>query len=435
LAASSDRIKHAFDSPHFCPLLNMTERLYYRDSFLHEFDAEIEEVVPASNSDARPAVILDRTAFYPTSGGQVFDTGWILPAGAGVENEKSRVAEVAEREDGAILHIVENAEGLQKGSRIRGLIDAERRRDHMQQHSGQHVLSAAFVRLFNVPTVSFHMGADYCSIDLDTKDLSGDQVAAAESLANDVIAENRPVEIRFVTREGAQGLGLRKLPPTESDELRLIHIRDFDLTACGGTHVQNTGQIGSILLRKTEKVRQGWRIEFVCGKRAVSTARRDYTALAESAGLLSSQIWDVPQQIRKTQEESRASRKVREQLVEELADLHAARLLAETPEKNGRRIIVRTFADRDVVFIKLLAQRLTRQPWPAITLLAATSGQPGLVFAQSAGQPFDMGAMIKEILARLGGHGGGSKDMAQGGVSQVEGLEAALNDLAARLQT
>lgn len=412
----------------------MTERLYYRDSFLHEFDAEILDVMPVSDSDPRSAVILDRTAFYPTSGGQVFDTGWIAPAGKSTESEKSRVAEVAEREDGFVLHIVESAQGLQKGSQIRGLIDAARRRDHMQQHSGQHVLSAAFVRRFNMPTVSFHMGADYCSIDLDAKNLSSEQVAAAESLSNDVIAENRPVEIRFVTREEAQGLGLRKLPPTERDELRLIDIHDFDLTACGGTHVRGTGQVGCILLRKTEKVRQGWRVEFVCGKRAVATARRDYTALAESASLFSSQIWDVPQQIRKTQEESRTSRKAREQLMEELAELQAARLLAEVPEKNGRKIIVRTFPDRDVIFIKLLAQRLTRQSSPVVAVLATTSGQPGLVFAQSAGQPFDMGALMKEILARLGGRGGGSKDMAQGGPSQVEGLEAALNDLAGRLQ-
>ena len=260
----------------------MTEHLYYRDSFLYEFDADVLEVVPASNSDSRPALILDRTAFYPTSGGQLFDTGWVLLDGKNDANDKLRVAEVAEREDGTILHILQDEtqtkdRKLQKGIRVHGLVDAERRRDHMQQHSGQHVLSAAFVRLFNVPTVSFHMGVDYCSIDLDTKNLSNDQVAAAESLANDVLLENRPVEVRFVTQEEARGLGLRKLPPTGRDELRLINIYDFDLTACGGTHVRATGQIGCILLRKTEKVRQGWRVEFVCGKRAVATARRDYS--------------------------------------------------------------------------------------------------------------------------------------------------------------
>jgi alanyl-tRNA synthetase len=417
----------------------MTEHLYYRDSFLYEFDAEVLDVGSVSNSDSRTAVILDRTAFYPTSGGQVFDTGWILLNGKSDANDKLRVAEVAEREDGTILHILQDAartkeSKIQKESRIHGLIDADRRRDHMQQHSGQHVLSAAFVRLFDMPTVSFHMGADYCSIDLHTKNLSGDQVAPAESLANDVIAENRPVEVRFVTQEEARGLGLRKLPPTERDELRLIDIDDFDLTACGGTHLRATGQIGCILLRKMEKVRRGWRVEFVCGKRAVSTARRDYSALAESAGLLSSQIWEVPQQIRKAQEESRASQKAVERVLGELADLHAIQLLAEIPERNGRRIVVRTFQDRDTVFIKLLAQRLARQSSPVVALLGTTVGQPGLVFAQSAGQPFDMGTLMKETLAHLGGRGGGSKDMAQGGLTEVAGLEATLNEIAGRLR-
>jgi len=418
----------------------MTEHLYYRDSYLYEFDAEVLEVVPVSNSDSRPALILDRTAFYPTSGGQLFDTGWVLLDGKNDANDKLRVADVAEREDGTILHILQDAgqakeDRIQKGSRIHGLIDADRRLDHMQQHSGQHVLSAAFVRLFEMPTVSFHMGADYCSIDLDTKNLSNGQVAAAESLANDVLLENRSVEVRFVTQEDARGLGLRKLPPTGRDELRLIDIHDFDLTACGGTHVRATGLIGCILLRKTEKVRQGWRVEFVCGKRAVSMARRDYASLAESAGLFSSQIWDVPQQIRKAQEESRASKKAVERLLEESADLHAVQLLAGTPENDGRRIVVRTFPDRDAAFIKLLAQRLTRQNSPVVALLGTTAGQPGLVFAQSVGQPFDMGALMKETLSRLGGRGGGSKDMAQGGLTEVAGLEATLNEIARRLRT
>jgi alanyl-tRNA synthetase len=408
----------------------MTEHLYYHDSFLYEFDAQVLEL-PASNSDSRPAVILDRTAFYPTSGGQVFDTGWILPVEA---TNRLRVAEVAETHNGQILHILEDVGSLQKGSRVHGLIDADRRLDHMQQHSGQHVLSAAFVRLFNLPTVSFHMGAEACSIDLDTKNLTTAQVEAAERLANDVVMENRPVGIRFVTQEEVGSLGLRKIPPVERDQLRLIEVHDFDLTACGGTHVSATGQIGSILLRKTEKTRQGWRVEFVCGKRAVATARRDYTVLAESGGLLSSHMWDIPQQVRKLQEESRASRKSREQLLEEVADLQAGRLLAETQESDGRKVIVRIFFDRDLTFIKLLAQRLTRQSAGVVAFLGSTSEPPALVFAQSSGQPFDMGAMMKEVLTRLGGRGGGSKDMAQGGPARIEGLEAVLAELAEQLR-
>jgi len=414
--------------------VTMTERLYYHDSFLYEFDAAVVDLVSASDADRRTALILDRTAFYPTSGGQVFDTGWILPGEARDEGSRLRVAEVAEREDGEILHILESSGPLQKGSRIHGTIDVDRRRDHMQQHSGQHVLSAAFVRLFNIPTVSFHMGVESCSIDLDTKNLTSAQAEGAVALANDVVMENRAVSVRFVTQEEARGLGLRKIPPMEREKPRLIDVHDFDLTACGGTHVSATGEIGCVLLRKTEKTRQGWRVEFVCGKRAVATARRDYTVLAESGGLLSSHIWDIPQQVRKLQEESRASRKAREQLLEELADLYAGHLLAETPESGGRKIIVRTFSDRDLTFIKLLAQRLTRQSAGVVAFLGITCDPPALVLAQSSGQPFDMGGLMKEILARLGGRGGGSKDMAQGGPARVDGMETALAELAARLR-
>jgi alanyl-tRNA synthetase len=407
----------------------VTEHLYYHDSFLYEFDAEVLDL--ASPPESRPAVILDRTAFYPTSGGQIFDTGWILP---GQTSSKLRVTEVTQREDGQILHVLENAESIHKGIRVHGLIDVDRRRDHMQQHSGQHVLSAAFVRLFNFPTVSFHMGAESCSIDLETNHLTGGQVEAAEVLANDVVMQNRAVSTRFVTQEEAQSLGLRKIPPVESDKLRLIDVHDFDLIACGGTHVSATGQIGCILLRKTEKTRQGWRVEFVCGKRAVATARHDYGVLAESGGLLSSHIWDIPQQLRKVQQESRVVRKSGERLLQELAALYASRLLAETPESGGRKIIIRTLPDRDLTFIKLLAQRLTRQSAGVVALLGTTSEPPALVFAQSPGQQFDMGGLMKEMLARLGGRGGGSKDMAQGGPTRIEGLEPALAELAAQLR-
>jgi alanyl-tRNA synthetase len=403
----------------------MTEHLYYQDSFLYEFDAD---VVGATTVDSRPAIILDRTAFYPTSGGQVFDTGWIIPVGQ-AESDKLRVIEVAEQEDGNVLHFLETSAHLEPGSPIRGLIDADRRRDHMQQHSGQHVLSAAFVRALNMPTVSFHMGVESCSIDLDTKGLSSKQVEKAEELANEIVTENRSVSIRFVTNEEAKRLGLRKLPPAERDQLRLIDIHDFDLTACGGTHVTATGQIGSILLRKIEKVRQGWRVEFVCGKRAVNTARRDYTTLTESAGLLSTHLWDVPGQIRKSQEESRALKKSAEHTLAELAGLYASQMVAETPESDGSKVVLRVFPDRDLTFIKLVAQKIIRQSSTIVALLCVTSDPAALVFAQSSGQPFDMGALMKEALAKLGGRGGGSKDMAQGGPAQTAGIEATLKGM------
>ena len=411
----------------------MTERLYYHDSFLYEFDAEVKDVVSA---EGKQAAILDRTAFYPTSGGQVFDIGALVVAGGSKANAETtvRVAEVAEDAEGRILHYLEAPALLHAGDRVHGTVDGMRRRDHMQQHSGQHVLSAAFVRLFNLATVSFHMGEDACSIDLDAGSLKPTQVEAAEKLANEVVQANHAVGIRFVTQAEARSLGLRKIPPVEKDELRLIEIKDFDLTACGGTHVQGTGQIGAILLRKTEKVKQGWRVEFVCGMRAVTTARQDYRSLTEAAGLFSGHIREVGQQIAKTLEEARAGRKAREALLEELVDQHAVRLLAETPETNGRKVVAKTFGDRDLGFIKLLAQRLARQGVAVVALLGSTMGQPSVVFGSWGAPGLDMGALMKEALGKLGGRGGGSKDMAQGGAEQASEIAGVLEELAARLR-
>ena len=273
----------------------MTDRLYYHDSFLYDFDAEVREVLDSP----RPALVLDRTRFLSHQRRAGLRHGLRSPRSP---TPRFRVTEVADTEDGRVVHYLEavtddrnqKLAALKPGTRVHGQIDAARRRDHMQQHSGQHVLSAAFLRLHNMPTVSFHMADDYCSIDLDTPTLTKEQIESAERLANEIILENRAVDIRFVTREEAGKLGLRKLPPTERDELRIIDIRDFDLSACGGTHVAQTGQIASILLRKAEKVRQGWRVEFVAGQRAVATARRDFTTLTETAALFSAHIYDVP---------------------------------------------------------------------------------------------------------------------------------------------
>jgi alanyl-tRNA synthetase len=390
----------------------MTDRLYYHDSFLYDFDAR---VVEALTRDGKHAVVLDRTAFYPTSGGQVHDLG-VLTA----DGQQIAITEVADEEDGRILHIA--SAPLAVGMQVHGAVDAARRRDHVQQHSGQHVLSAAFIQLFNMPTVSFHMGEESCTIDLESAGLSAAQAEKAELLANEVIAEDRPVGIRFVPLEEARQLGLRKLPPKQTGDLRLIDITDFDLTACGGTHVRATGQIGSILLRKIEKVKQGVRVEFVCGLRAVNTARRDYTTLTEAAALYSSHIYDLPEQVRKSQAEAKAASKAQHKLLEELAELSAERLLAQTV--GSPQLITQFFPERDALFIKLLAQKLTAGKSNVIALLASGTGQPTLVFAQTPGQKSNMGQLMKDAMAQLGGRGGGSADMAQGG------LPAGSNDAA-----
>ena len=403
----------------------MTERLYYHDSFLYDFDARVLESV---ERQGRTAVVLDRTAFYPTSGGQVHDTGKFI-----LQNEQQiPVTEVAEDEEGKIYHFA--AGPLDPGA-IRGQVDAERRRDHMQQHSGQHVLSAAFVRLFDAPTVSFHMGVESCTIDLAVKSLNASQVEQAEKLANEIVLEDRPVNIRFVSFDEARQLDLRKLPPKQTGKLRLIDIADFDLTACGGTHVRSTGQIGAILLRKVENVKQGVRVEFVCGLRAVSTAREDYGTLTEAAGFFSAHIREVPQQIQKSIQESKGAGKMQQKLLEELAELHAERLLAQIT--SGPRIITHFFGDRDATFVKLLAQKLTASQKDVTALLASGAGQTALVFAQSPGMKSNMGQLMKEAMAKLGGRGGGTADMAQGGLAagstNLAKIEEVLHETAAKL--
>jgi alanyl-tRNA synthetase len=382
----------------------MTERLYYHDSFLYDFDAR---VVESLDHNGRAAIVLDRTAFYPTSGGQVHDLGMMAADG-----KQIAITEVADEEDGRILHFA--AEQIPVGTQIHGTVDAARRRDHIQQHSGQHLISAAFIRLFNMPTISFHMGEESCTIDLETSGLSAMQAQQAEFLANEVIAEDRPVSMRFVPLEEARQLGLRKLPPKQTGDLRLINISDFDLCACGGTHVRATGQIGSILLRKTEKVKQGVRVEFVCGLRAVNTARHDYTTLTEAASLYSSHIYDVPEQVRKSLAEAKTADKARHKLLEEIAALYADQMLAQTA--GTPHVITQYMPDRDAVFIKLLAQKLTAGKASVIALLGAGEGQPTLVFAQSPGQKSNMGQLMKDVMATVNGRGGGSADMAQGGL-------------------
>jgi alanyl-tRNA synthetase len=403
----------------------MTERLYYHDSFLYSFDATVLESLEIAG---KRAIVLDRTAFYPTSGGQVHDTGKLVLA----DEREIPVTEVADEDIGRILHFTK--EPLPKGTVVRGRVDAARRRDHMQQHSGQHVFSAAFVRLFDMPTVSFHMGAESCTIDLETGGLSPKQAEQVERLANEIVLEDRPVTIRFVPLEEASQLGSRKLPPKQAGDLRLIDITDFDLTACGGTHVRSTGQIGAILLRKTEKVKQGVRVEFVCGLRAVSAACQDYATLTEAASLYSAHVHDLPQQIRKSLEESKSASKAQHKLMEEIAELHAERLLAKS---TSPQVISEVFPERDAVFIKLLAQKLTANRPGVVALLAAGLGPGSLVFAQSPGYKFNMGQRMKEAMAQLGGRGGGTADMAQGGLPagavNLKEVEKALHETAARL--
>jgi alanyl-tRNA synthetase len=403
----------------------MTKRLYYDDTFLHEFEGSIARVIEGE----RPAIVLDQTAFYPTSGGQAFDQGRLVSNG-----DELRVEQVEEVENGEIVHYINPADvtKVQPGQKVRGFIDTLRRHDHMQQHSGQHVLSAAFERLYKMPTVSFHMGEESCTIDLATDKLTDDQLKNAEALANRIVFENRPVQIRFVPLDEAKRMGLRKLPDVGKEELRLIDIADFDLCACGGTHVQGTGQIGAIFVRKMEKVKQGFRVEFVAGDRALKTARRDYETLTQAAALYSANIYEVPKQIAKSLDEIKSAQKAQHKLLEELAEFWASDLASNAPSTANFHLVKHVFNDRNVTFVKLLAQKLSRHEH-VVALLGTTIGQPTIVLSRSQDVDVDVSVLLKEALTAAGGRGGGTNDLAQGGVPDASRLPELLDQIAAKL--
>jgi alanyl-tRNA synthetase len=403
----------------------VTKRLYYNDTFLNEFEGTVTDVIVGD----RPALVLDQTAFYPTSGGQVFDRGSLTARGGEV-----RVEQVEETENGHIVHYVNPADvtNVHVGDKVRGSIDVYRRRDHMQQHSGQHVLSAAFDKLYQMPTVSFHMGDETCTIDLGTPNLTEDQLRAAQNLANQIVFENRPVAVKFVLLEEAKQMGLRKVPDVGKEELRLIDIEGFDLCACGGTHVSQTSQIGAVLVRKSEKVKQGHRVEFLCGDRALRAACRDHETLTQAAALFSANIYEVPRQIEKTLDEVKAAQKVRHRLLEELAEFWAGALAADAAGSPNYTIVRHEFTDRELAFVKMLAQKLSKQSG-IVALLGTTFGQPTIVLSRSQDLDIDVSALLKEALAAVSGRGGGTKDLAQGGVPEAAMVHTLLDRIAARL--
>jgi alanyl-tRNA synthetase len=410
-----------------------TERLYYNDSFLCDFTAEVVDTRELSRESNQSVweVKLDRTAFYPTSGGQPHDLGRLSAESKSGAVLDSEVSDVHEDESGDVWHRVSKV--LPPGAQVRGIVDAQRRRDHMQQHTGQHLLSAAFIELLNAKTVSFHLGEQVSTIDLDIPKLTREDMLRVERRANEIVAEDRPIEIRYASREQALGMGVRKLPEREG-EIRLIDIHDFDLNACGGTHARSTGQIGGLLLRRGEKVKQGMRVEFVCGLRAVNVARADFELLSEASALYPCAPADLPANIAKQRDELKAAPKRELRLLEEIAEFSAKEMLAAAqPNANGWKVIATSFTERDAAFAKLLAQKLTKISDSVIALVASSQGAATLVFARSANVDTDVGALLKELVTARGGRGGGGKDFAQGGVPDAAAIDEILQEAQRRI--
>jgi alanyl-tRNA synthetase len=386
----------------------ITERLYYRDCYLREFDAR---VLATRAVGERCAVYLDRSAFYPSSGGQPSDRGTL----GGAE-----VLDVIDEGD-TIAHILNVPSKTEK---VRGSVDWRTRFDHMQQHTGQHVLSAAFEETSQLKTLSFHLGEEYSTIDLDSDRVSLAQVEQAESRANEVVYEDYCVEILFRDASEAQGMGLRK-PTGREGEVRLIRIQDFDLSACGGTHVSRTGSIGQIAARKLERMKNQTRIEFVCGGRALRSARSDFRILAETGLLLSSAREHIPELVRKQSEEVRSAMKTIDKLTRRASSYRARELWACASVNQGRRIIRCVLNSDESIEAKMIAQ--AAGTLETCVAFIAVRSEPSLIyFAQSVNGSADMGAILKATLASFGGKGGGSRNFAQGGGLGQDQLEDAI---------
>jgi alanyl-tRNA synthetase len=418
----------------------MTERLYSTDSFLTTFDAVVTDIQEVSRASGQSLwrVALDHSAFYPTGGGQPYDTGTLIATSRSGAELTAAIVDVEEDEHGEVWH--HTLKPLIAGTAVRGSIDAARRLDHMQQHSGQHLLSAAFIEVCGARTVSFHLGESTSTIDLDVDTLTASTLEQVEDRANQVIAEDRPVTMSIVPREHAENLlaagELRKLPPRQGD-LRIITIADFDRNACGGTHVRSTGQIGGLHLRGLEKVKQGLRIEFVCGLRAARTSRNDFNRLTAAARQLSVGFEEVPLAIQRLQTDAKQASKQTLMLMTEVAQYQGAELIAQTPVEVGLRMIQLqlTAANQvDASYAKLLASKIAAQSKQTIAILGwkpdDASTPATVILSRSSDIELDCGTVLRTTLATHGGRGGGSKDMAQGSVA-VEKLATTLDKLAA----
>jgi alanyl-tRNA synthetase len=375
-----------------------SERLYYTDAYLVEFDAVVRDVVQRND---RWKVTLDRTAFYPTSGGQPFDTGTIGEA---------NVLDVFEQEDGTIGHLVDRQ--LETNSRVRGHVDWARRFDHMQQHTGQHLLSAAFERETGAKTVSFHLGTSASTIDLD-KELPADQIARVEDAVNGILWEDREVCVKFVTANEAAKLPLRKDPAREG-ELRIVEIKDYDLSACGGTHVKRTGAIGLIAIAGVERFKGGLRVEFVCGGRAARTFRALKNSVSGSVRLLSVLPDELPSAIEKLQAAGRSQQKSQEGLYERLAAHEAASLTSSAEKVGAVNVVASAVSGWDANGLKKLASSIVGKP-ATVAVLITTESPALIVVSRSQDLALDTGVLLKDLIDRFGGRGGGKGAMAQGG--------------------
>ena len=382
-----------------------TKRLYYDDCYIHEFRATVIET-----ADEGRRVYLDRTAFYPTSGGQPFDIGTL----GGIA-----VREVID-EDDRIAHLLEQPIATGEAE---ARVDWARRFDHMQQHTGQHLLSAVLIELFNIPTVSFHMGAVTSTIDIETASLDPKKIERAEERCAEIVAEARPIVITY--EDASADLGLRK-ESKRTGTLRIVSIDGLDRSACGGTHVRSTAEIGPVLIRKLEKIRGNVRIEFVCGLRAVRRAREDFRTLSEISRLVSVPFEETPALVAAQVDKAKALEKTAQKLAADLAQREGRELYGATaPDESGVRRAKQTGAIDDAM--RARAQAFVAGP--KAVFLAVCENPPSVLLAASADSGVHAGDRVKSAVTAAGGRGGGNQGLAQGSVKDAAALAALVAQL------
>lgn len=398
-----------------------TDRLYHTDSYCREFTARVRAV------GARPgrggvAVVLDRTAFYPTSGGQPHDTGML--AGA-------RVVEVLE-EGSAIVHLVEEGQAgaaLRVGAEVRGVLDWDRRYDHMQQHTAQHILSAAFLQVMGAETLSVHLGAT-CTLDLNVASLDPEGVRRVEDAACQVVFANRSVTVRFVDTGDLAGLALRR-PPRRAGPLRLVEVDGYDRSACGGTHVRATGEVGAILVRRWERVRGGTRVEFLAGWRAVRDYRRKHDLVSRWSRRLGVGDQELDDALGRLADEAGSRSRALQDLRKRLVVYEACERLASAPTVGELKLVRLEAPRRDAEEVRLLLRELTARERCVVVAGVVEDGR--VYCARTAGGGPDVAALLSRACAAAGGRGGGTAEFAQGAVPPGDAVRAVLRQVEAEV--
>ena len=389
----------------------MTTKLYFDDQYLQEFSSTVIQKIETGE---KPGIILDQTLFYPTSGGQPHDTGTI---------NNIPVLDVIEDERHQIVHLLEEPV---TGRSVEGLINWARRFDHMQQHTGQHLLSQAFIKTCDAETISFHMGDESATLDLNQTELSIETIAAVEDLANRIIYENRSVIGRIIGKNELDQYPVRK-PPAVDDNIRIVEIKDFDYSPCGGTHCSKTGEIGIVKIKRFENYKGGTRVHFLCGRRALKDYQEKSKIIKQIGEYLSAGETDLYKNIKKSRDELKLLRRDHGNLNRRYLDYEAQALFSERKEIENINIIVKIFEDRNPKELKILAQKVMENfPSTVILFGAKSEGKASLFFLRSEELACDMGKLMQEACAVINGRGGGRPQQAQGGGPAADKLDAAL---------